>query len=121
MLGKVVGFIPTRDAELARQFYSEILGLKFIADEPYALVYDSGGIMIRIQKVADFTPAENTLFGWEVVNIERVVRLLLQRGVTFLRFAGLEQDGLGIWNTPSRVRVAWFKDPDGNNLSLIER
>jgi hypothetical protein len=48
------------------------------------------------------------------------VRDLKERGVAFERFAGVDQDELGIWHAPSGARVAWFKDPDGNTLSLTQ-
>jgi len=123
MLGKVVGFIPTKRPDLAKSFYAETLGLRFLADEPFALVFESSGTMLRIQKLPDsqpFTPGENTLIGWEIDDIESEVKALSQKGVPFQRFPGMEQDAFGIWKSPSGAKVAWFKDPDGNNLSLTQ-
>lgn len=120
MLGAVpiVAFVATRDAEQARHFYSEILGLAVISEDPFALVCAVGAGHLRIQKVGDFTPQPFTALGWQVVDIEAVVGALGARGVEFERYEGMGQDAQGIWTTPSGARVAWFKDPDGNLLSL---
>jgi catechol 2,3-dioxygenase-like lactoylglutathione lyase family enzyme len=123
MLGncKVMTFIATKDGETARRFYEEVLGLTFVADEPYALVFDLNGIMLRIQKVADMSPGDYTTLGWQVGDIETTVRGLAERGVTFERYEGLPQDQLGIWSVPgAKAKVAWFKDPDGNTLSVTQ-
>lgn len=120
MLGscEAICFVPAKRPDLARDFYENILGLRFIADEPFALVFDLGGRMLRVAKVADFTPAPYTVLGWEVKDIVTVVKELGNKGVNFERFAGMEQDALGVWTAPSGARIAWFKDPDGNVLSL---
>lgn len=120
---KVMGFVPTKKPELAKKFYSETLSLRFVADDPFAVVFDSNGIMIRIQKLREnqvLTPAENTLLGWEVEDIASEVKALMKKGVTFQRYPGMDQDELGVWKSPAGAKVAWFKDPDGNNLSLTE-
>ena len=118
---KVMTFVPAKDPAKARWFYEEVLGLTFVADEPYALVFDLNGIMLRIQKVADMSPGDYTTLGWQVGDIETTVRGLAERGVTFERYEGLPQDQLGIWSVPgAKAKVAWFKDPDGNTLSVTQ-
>ena len=67
-----------------------------------------------------FTPSSHTVFGWEVENIERSIDELIAKGTTFLRYGYLEQDERGIWYAPGRAKIAWFQDPDGNNLSLSQ-
>jgi len=62
-------FVATCRAKKARKFYEEILGLQFISDEPYALVFDLNGVLLRIQKVQDLTPAQHTSLGWSVPDI----------------------------------------------------
>lgn len=119
-LNKVVTFVATTNPQKAKKFYEEKLGLRFVSDDGFALVFDINGIMLRIAKVKDFTPAPFTVLGWEVTAIEKSVSDLNTKGVTFERFPGLPQDDLGIWNAPGGAKVAWFKDPDGNILSLSQ-
>jgi catechol 2,3-dioxygenase-like lactoylglutathione lyase family enzyme len=116
----VMTFVATREARKSRKFYEETLGLRFISDEPYALVFDLNGIMLRIQKVQDLTPAQHTILGWSVPNIREAVKALAARGVLFQRYPGMQQDELGVWTSPSGGQVAWFRDPDGNTLSLTQ-
>jgi len=123
MLGstKIVAFVPTRDAEKARTFYEGVLGLRFVSDDGFALVFDANGIMMRVAKVPPpFTPAPFTILGWQVTEIEKVAAGLQGKGVQFERYGFLEQDKLGIWTTPTGEKVAWFKDPDGNVLSVSQ-
>jgi len=121
MLGSIniVAFVPTKDAEKAKAFYVGVLGLRFVKDDGFALVLDANGIMIRVAK-AEFTPAPFTILGWQVADIEKMVAGLQAKGVHFERFGFFEQDALGIWTAPSGDKVAWFKDPDGNVLSVSE-
>ncbi|HEX6771587.1 MAG TPA: VOC family protein [Acidobacteriaceae bacterium] len=120
MLEKLIGFIPTRNGEGVREFYEGKLGLRFLDDDKFALVFEAGDTMIRIARVGEFTPARFTILGWETHGIEQDVRDLATRGITFERFGFIEQDDLGIWTSPSGAKVAWFKDPDGNTLSLSQ-
>jgi len=122
MLGttNIIAFVPTRDAEKARAFYETVLGLRFIKDDGFALVLDANGIMVRVVKMQPFTPAPFTILGWEVSNIEDSVRGLQKRGVHFEISGFFKQDELGIWTAPSGDKVAWFKDPDGNILSVSQ-
>jgi catechol 2,3-dioxygenase-like lactoylglutathione lyase family enzyme len=121
-LGPVMAFIPTRDSDAAREFYETKLGLRFIADDQFALVFQSGINLIRISRTGSFTPAPFTILGWQTLDIERDVRELTARGVRFERYDYMgPQDELGIWTAPGGVaKVAWFKDPDGNTLSLSQ-
>ncbi len=81
---------------------------------------ESNGVRVRLAKTPDFTPAGFTVLGWQVADIKTMVTALMQKGVTFERFPGLEQDEMGIWTAPSSASIAWFKDPDGNILSLSQ-
>jgi catechol 2,3-dioxygenase-like lactoylglutathione lyase family enzyme len=121
MLGSlnIVAFVPTKDAEKARAFYEGVLGLRFVNDDGFALVFDANGIMVRVAR-AQFIPAQFTILGWQVKEIEKVVAGLQAKGVKFERFGFFEQDELGIWATPGGSKVAWFKDPDGNVLSVSQ-
>jgi catechol 2,3-dioxygenase-like lactoylglutathione lyase family enzyme len=122
MLGssKIVAFAPTQDYKRARSFYEGVLGLRFVSEDRFALVLDAGGIMVRISKVPDFKPQQFTILGWEASNIEAMVSGLEKRGVHFERYGLPGQDELGIWTAPNGDKVAWFKDPDGNVLSVSQ-
>jgi catechol 2,3-dioxygenase-like lactoylglutathione lyase family enzyme len=116
----VVAFVATTTAERARDFYAGVLGLRLLADEPFALVFDAHGTTLRVQKLPELTPARHTVLGWLVPDVAAAVRQLSARGVAFERYPGLPQDDLGIATFPGGSRVAWFEDPDGNTLSLTE-
>jgi catechol 2,3-dioxygenase-like lactoylglutathione lyase family enzyme len=122
MLGStnVVAFVPTKDSARARAFYEGVLGLTFVKDDGFAMVLDANGIMVRVAKAGEFTPAPFTILGWQVTGIEKVVAGLQGKGVAFERFGFFKQDELGIWTAPTGDKVAWFKDPDGNVLSVSE-
>jgi catechol 2,3-dioxygenase-like lactoylglutathione lyase family enzyme len=113
-------FAATTDSKRSRKFYEETLGLEFVADDPFALVFRTGQIQLRIQKVDRMPKVGHTVLGWAVTDIQKTVRQLAKAGVEFGRYAGLEQDADGIWQAPSGARVAWFRDPDDNTLSLTE-
>ena len=122
MLGStnIVAFVAIKDAEKARAFYEGVLGLRFVKDDGFALVFDANGIMIRAAKMKEFTPAPFTVLGWQVSRIEEVARTLAKHGVKLEIFGFFKQDELGIWTAPTGDKVAWFKDPDGNILSVSE-
>ena len=122
MLGTtdIVAFVPTADYDKSRAFYEGILGLTFVKNDGFAMVLDANGIMVRFTKAPSFKPAAGTILGWNVPDIEAVVAALQERGVQFERFGFFEQDALGIWTAPSGDKVAWFKDPDGNVLSVSQ-
>lgn len=114
----IVAFVATTDPARAKAFYRDILGLLIISEDEYALVFDAHGTMLRIAIVGDVVLAPYTVLGWQVTDIDAVVRGLAAKGVDFERYAWMEQDDLGIWSAPSGAKVAWFKDPDGNLLSV---
>jgi catechol 2,3-dioxygenase-like lactoylglutathione lyase family enzyme len=122
MLGasKIIAFVPTKNSRRSRAFYEGALGLRFVSDDAFALVLDANGIMVRITKVSEMTPAPFTVLGWEVPRIEDVVSRLVEKGVKLEKYGITGQDERGIWSAPSGARVAWFKDPDGNVLSLTQ-
>ena len=116
----MVALVATRDPERARRFYGEALGLRLVSDDPWALVFDAAGTRLRIQKVERLTPQPFTVLGWQVASIDAAVDGLAARGVKFERYDGMDQDARGVWTAPSGARVAWFKDPDGNTLSVTQ-
>lgn len=116
---KPVAFVLVKDRELAKQFYSEALGLRLVAEDPFAATYDLAGTEMRLTTVEGFEPGPHTVLGWTVDDIEAVVRALKERGVACAIYEGFGQDELGIWTSPDgRARIAWFHDPEGNNLSV---
>lgn len=119
---KVMTFVATADGARARLFYEGKLGLRVISDDDFALALevDASGTMLRVQKVGSFQPHPFTSLGWQVADIDGTAKDLGGRGVVFERFEGLEQDREGIWKSPGGARVAWFKDPDGNVLSITQ-
>jgi predicted enzyme related to lactoylglutathione lyase len=117
----LMAFAATTDSAKARPFYENILGLRFVSEDDFAVVYDVEGTELRLQKVQQLTPQPHTVLGWSVVAIEQVVRDITARGGSFERYAWLTQDEACIWQSPSGARVAWLRDPDGNVLSLTER
>jgi catechol 2,3-dioxygenase-like lactoylglutathione lyase family enzyme len=124
--GKLIGFIPVTDAERATAFYRDTLGLEFVKDDGFALVFRSApvpneaGNMVRLARMPAVTPAPFTILGWETTSIESDVKALTAKGVVFTRYNFLQQDELGIWTAPGGDKVAWFTDPDGNVLSLSQ-
>ena len=116
----VVAFAPTADPVAAKRFYGDVLGLKLIEDSPFAIVFDANGITLRVTKVQEVAAAPYTILGWNVDDIARNVRDLSARGVVFERYLQLKQYAAGIWISPDGARIAWFKDPDGNTLSLVQ-
>jgi catechol 2,3-dioxygenase-like lactoylglutathione lyase family enzyme len=116
----LMGFVPTADRELAREFYVGRLKLAPVSEDQFALVMQAGASVIRIVSVGDFKPMPFTVLGWDVADVGVEVRELAAAGVVFERFPFLEQDEAGIWTAPGGSRIAWFKDPDGNMLSLAQ-
>jgi catechol 2,3-dioxygenase-like lactoylglutathione lyase family enzyme len=114
----MIGFVPTTDLDRALLFYRDVLGLEFVDNDGFALLFRSGDRAIRIVDVGELTPHPFTILGWEMPGIDAEVERLAAAGIEFLRFGHFDQDDLGIWTAPSGDRVAWFSDPDGNVLSL---
>jgi len=123
---KLVAFVPTTDGEKAKTFYVDVLGLRFVSDDQFALVLDANGTTVRVSKVPGFIPHKFTVLGWEVADIEKVVVELREKGVNFENYGLPAQDERGIWQAPvvdnatAGAQVAWFKDPDGNVLSVTQ-
>ncbi|TCK74179.1 catechol 2,3-dioxygenase-like lactoylglutathione lyase family enzyme [Acidipila rosea] len=116
----VMPFLATTQPEKARAFYCDVLGMRLEEDSPFALVVKAANASVRIQKVQAFTPSPFTALGWHVDDIETAARQLQSKGVTFEHFEGMNQNDLGIWASPGGAQVCWFKDPDGNLLSLTQ-
>jgi catechol 2,3-dioxygenase-like lactoylglutathione lyase family enzyme len=116
----VIAFAATTQPDRARAFYAFVLGLGLIEDTPHALVFDAGGTMLHVQKVRAFAPAPFTVLGWHVADIAAAIRGLAARGIGCELAHGVLPDDDGIWTGPSGARMIWFRDPDGNLLSLMQ-
>ncbi len=118
---KAVSFVCTTDRAAALKFYRDTLGFALVEDTPFALVFDMNGTTLRVSPVNTLAARGFTVLGWDVRDIAATVAALTAAGCVFERYAGYEQDALGIWTAPgSAAKVAWFKDPDGNLLSVAE-
>lgn len=113
-------FVPTTKPKEAKQFYRDILGLKLLNEDNYALEFEANGTLLRITTVQELTPHPFTILGWNVPDITSTIKSLNDKGVVFIQYDFMEQDSLGIWVSPGGSKIAWFKDPDGNVLSLTE-
>ena len=122
VLTRMIGFVIMSDPEKAKAFYGGVLGFRLMSEDDFALVFDANGTMLRVGKGKPFTPAPNTVLGWEVDDIHAAIRELGPRGVHFAQFnlPFMKQDEFGVWTPPNGDKVAWFKDPDGNVLSISQ-
>ena len=120
LLNRMIGFVITSNPEKAKTFYRDVLGFRLVGDDNFALVFDASGTMIRVGKTQAFTPAQHTVLGWQVDDMHGAIRELTQRGVHFEHFnlPFMKQDEFGVWTPQNGDQVAWFKDPDGNVLSI---
>jgi catechol 2,3-dioxygenase-like lactoylglutathione lyase family enzyme len=117
---KIIAFVYTSDPVRARAFYGDTLGLRFVSEDKFAVVFDANGTMLRVGILPGLTPAKHTVVGWEVPDIVATAKGLQKAGVELRRYEGMPQDELGIWTAPGGARVAWFNDPDGNVLSIAQ-
>jgi len=117
---KLVAFVATREPSRAKEFYRDTLGLRLVSEDEFALVFDVAGTMLRVTRVQELAAEKYTVLGWQVHNIVQTAKDLQKAHVTLERYPGMQQDELGIWNSPSGARVAWFKDPDGNTLGITQ-
>jgi catechol 2,3-dioxygenase-like lactoylglutathione lyase family enzyme len=118
--GALVAFVASGDLDGAVAFYRDRLGLTLVEVTPFAAVFDVDGTTLRLTLVEDHVPAGHTVLGWTVADVAAAVAELAARGLPAVRFAGLEQDEAGVWRSPGGARVAWFRDGDGNVLSLTQ-
>ena len=117
---KLIAFAITTNPARTIEFYGGTLGLQFVSQDNFAVVFVCNGNMLRLAITQKFTPPKHTVVGWEVSNIEKVVAELVKAGVKFNHYGFPTQDEQGIWTTPDGSKVAWFEDPDGNVLSVSQ-
>lgn len=115
-----IAFLATVMPERARAFYAETLGLQLLADDEFSLHFDLAGVPLRLQKVRELNPQPFTALGWQVADAVATIAALRAKGVACERYPFLQQDAHDIWEAPGGARIAWFKDPDGNLLSVTQ-
>jgi catechol 2,3-dioxygenase-like lactoylglutathione lyase family enzyme len=117
---KLKAFVPTIKPEEAKSFYKDVLGLNLLSQDKYALEFEVNGTLLRVTTVQVLKPQAFTVLGWNVGDIASTIKSLNDKNVFCEKYDFLEQDDLGVWTSPNGSKVAWFKDPDGNILSLTE-
>ena len=115
-----MAFVATAKPAKARSFFRDTLGLRLVSEDQFALVFDAHGTMLRVTIVKEVRAAEYTVLGWQVPDTVAAATRLQEAGVGLQRYPGMGQDEQGIWTSPSGARIAWFKDPDGNTLSVTQ-
>lgn len=117
-----VSFVLTADRTRSKPFYAGALGLKILAEDPFAVTFAlAGNATIRLTDLPGHEALGHTVLGWNVPDIRAAVAALRDRGITFKVYEGFGQDDDGIWEAPGGgAKVAWFSDPDGNVLSLTQ-
>jgi len=114
----LVAFMATSRPDAARAFFEGVLGLTFVGEHEHLVMFRCGAAELMLQKTPVVTPPHGTALGWNVKDLRGTMKALVERGVTFERFEGMDQDEMGVWSPGPGTGVAWFKDPDGNLLSL---
>jgi catechol 2,3-dioxygenase-like lactoylglutathione lyase family enzyme len=115
---KLAAFLAVTGADRARDFFRDTLGLKLVHEDAFALVFDVNGVSLRLQVVGEFKPQPFTVLGWQVEEAAAMARRLHEKGIELERYPWLVQDESGLWQAPGGAKVGWFKDPDGNVLSM---
>ena len=117
---RLIGFVPSTDLQASALFYCDKLGLALLHSDDYALELQTGNSKIRVAKVNEALKAAHTIVGWEVDDIDATVEELRNRGIAFVFYEGMPQDEKGVCSFPNGGKVAWFKDPDENVLSITQ-
>ena len=120
---KAFSSFSVNDLQKAKSFYHEILGLE-VADNPMGLIELNieGGNKVMVYPKPNHTPASFTVLNFPVTNIDEAVEKLTQKGVSFEQYTGdIQTDEKGISRDANGPKIAWFKDPAGNILSVIEQ
>jgi catechol 2,3-dioxygenase-like lactoylglutathione lyase family enzyme len=118
---KVKAFVITTNAQESKKFYSDNLGFKFLSEDPYGLEFELNNALLRISIVPEYTPQKHTVLGWNVPDLYKEIDFLKNKGIVFEEYDFLQQDESGVWTAPDGTRIAWFKDPCGNLLSIDDK
>jgi catechol 2,3-dioxygenase-like lactoylglutathione lyase family enzyme len=122
MLGDSIiqAMAATARPDAAKAFYQDTLGLKLIAEDQFRLAFAGKIGFLHIAKVPAVMPSAFTVAGFIVEDIEAAVAKLAEKGVGLQRFPFIQHDEKGVWTSPDGAKVAWFRDPDMNLLSLTQ-
>lgn len=116
-----VAFVSVSTFEVGHGFYGGTLGLPLLARDDFGAFYGLGDGRLRMTPMAGFRGGDHPVLGWQVPDIRAAAAALAAKGIALTIYAGMGQDDLGVWTAPDgKAKVAWFKDPDGNVLSLNE-
>jgi catechol 2,3-dioxygenase-like lactoylglutathione lyase family enzyme len=120
-----VATLAVRDLDVAAKFYEETLGLSRAGDEAdedeEALVFESGDTRINVYRSSFAGTNKATALTWAVDDVDDIVETLKAKGVTFEHYDLPETKRQGDVHVSGDIKVAWFKDPDGNILSVMNR
>jgi catechol 2,3-dioxygenase-like lactoylglutathione lyase family enzyme len=116
----IQAMVGTARPDAAKAFYAQTLGLKLISEDSYALLFAGKIGFLRVVKLPAVMPASAAVMTFAVEDAVATVKALSAQGVRFERFAFLQQDEHGIWTAPNGAKIAWFRDPDLNLLSLSQ-
>jgi catechol 2,3-dioxygenase-like lactoylglutathione lyase family enzyme len=108
------------DLEQARAFYGDTLGIEVTEENGLLTLHLAGARNTLVYPKPDHAPANYTILNFAVDDIERAVDQLTERGVALERYEGFEQDERGISRAPDGPPIAWFTDPAGNILAVLE-
>ncbi|HEX9231000.1 MAG TPA: VOC family protein [Jatrophihabitantaceae bacterium] len=108
------------DIDKAKQFYGETLGVGVSEDGDLLRLQLGGGTQVIVYPKPDYTPATYTILNFPVDDIDKAVDDLAANGVVFERYPGFDQDDKGIARQLPGPAIAWFKDPAGNILSVLQ-
>jgi len=123
MLGptaKIQPMVGTAKAEAAKVFYADVLGMRLVEDDTFALIFDLNGQRLRVNRVPAVIPSAYAILGFPVGDIVTTVRAITAKGAIMERYGFFQQDADGIWTAPDGTKVAWFRDVDGNLLSVVQ-
>jgi catechol 2,3-dioxygenase-like lactoylglutathione lyase family enzyme len=104
----------------AEKFYRDVLGLPLKGKSQGALIYGVSGSDLRVSPVPSTQPSAHTVLGFAVTDVRATMQSLAERGITLERFKGFPHDTAGVLTTPDGAQVVWFRDPDGNLLSVVQ-
>jgi catechol 2,3-dioxygenase-like lactoylglutathione lyase family enzyme len=111
--------LTSRIAE-AERFYTDVLGLQLRRHSNGNLIFDVGGSDLTVGRVPSTKPSDHTVIGFAVDNLDAAITELSKRGLIWERFEGFPHDDRGVVITPDGDRVVWFRDPDGNIISIVQ-
>ncbi len=116
----ITSLIGTAKPPIAKAFYGDVLGLKFVSEDQFAAIFEGKNMRIRVSATPTVVPAPYAVLSFDVAHMDQAVEALTAKGVVFARFPFLVQDAKGVWSAPDGTKVAWFHDPDLNLLSIVQ-